>query len=68
MVAPIHNNTNVPLIIIVIFCKLGKHIIGIGDFSGFLEGFSTFLTPKVSAPQNGRLCVLSALKNNLLLN
>ena len=49
MVAPVHKNTNVPLILIVwevIFCMLEKHIIG--DFSGFFEGALTFLTPKLS--------------------
>jgi hypothetical protein len=43
MDAPVHKNTNVPLILIVcdaIFCMLAKHIIG--DFSGFLDGASTF--------------------------
>ena len=46
LVAPVHKNTNVPLILIVwevIFCMLEKHIIGL-----IFEGASTFLTPKLS--------------------
>jgi hypothetical protein len=79
MVAPVHKNTNAPLILIVcdfIFCMLAKHIFG--DFSRFFEGVSTFLNPKLpfnlgfkkswsprKTPRNRRLCVLPALKNNL---
>jgi len=53
MVAPVHKNTNVPLILIVwevIFFMREKHIIG--HFKGFFEGAKTFLTPKLSRAQH----------------
>jgi hypothetical protein len=48
LVAKVHKNTNVPLILKVcdvIFCMLAKHVIG--HFLGFFEGASTFFTPKL---------------------
>jgi hypothetical protein len=47
MVAPVHKNTNVPVILIVcdVILMLEKHIIDI--LSRFYDGASTFLTQKL---------------------
>jgi hypothetical protein len=47
MVAPVHKNTNVPVILIVcdVILMLEKHIID--NLSGFYDGASTFLTQKL---------------------
>jgi hypothetical protein len=55
MVAPVDENTNVPLILIVMlfFCMLEKHIIG--DIRGVFRGGQDFFDPQI---------VLSAAKGN----
>jgi hypothetical protein len=48
MIAPIHKNTNVSLILVfcdVMICMLEKHIISY--FSGFFEGTQDFLDPQL---------------------
>ncbi len=48
MIAPIHKNTNVSLILVVcdvMFCMLAKLIISY--FSGFFEGSQDFLDPQL---------------------
>jgi hypothetical protein len=66
MVAPVHKNTNAPLILIVcdvIFCMLAKHIFG--DFSRFFEGGLDFLEPKI-ALQFGVQKVLAPSKSPIV--
>jgi hypothetical protein len=56
MVVPVHKNTNAPLI----FENLGHYFLGganhiMGPFSGYFEGASTFLTPKLSLAALGTI-------------
>ena len=56
MVAPVHKNTNAPLILKIweiIFCFWANYFMG--HFSGYFEGASTFLTPKLSLAALGTI-------------
>ncbi len=62
MIAPVHKNTNAPLILIVcdvIFCMLAKHIIG--EFSRLFEAASTFMAQNCSSLRSGQFGVQRSL-------